>query len=51
MAKKKIEISGNDYAAVEKTIVEIPISPITEHFNIGDLNTLRDKINEIIKKL
>lgn len=27
-----------------------PIEPITEHFAIGDLNTLRDKINEIIAR-
>lgn len=28
-----------------------PILPITEQFGNGDLNTLRDKINEIIGKL
>lgn len=28
-----------------------PILPITEHFGNGDLNILRDKINEIIGRV
>lgn len=45
MAKKK-ETTEEKVEEVKPTI-----SPLTEQFNIADLNTLRDKINEIIKEL
>ncbi len=47
MAKKKEEVK------IEEKIVETPVEqpkilPITQEFGNGDLNILRDKINEII---
>lgn len=48
MAKKKQEVIEEVTESVETPKEEI--LPITETFGSGDLNTLRDKINEIISK-
>lgn len=47
MAKKKEII---EEVLVSDETCECGIEPITELFGNGDLNTLRDKINEIIAK-
>ena len=55
MAKKKVEVEeeltlpneGCGSCEVQKPT----ILPITQVFGNGDMNTLRDKINEIIKSL
>lgn len=42
MVKKQVE------EVVEVKEEKVSISPITQEFGNGDMNTLRDKINEII---
>lgn len=50
MARPKKIIQEEILVAVgEQRNLKQTIHPLTEHFNIGDLNTLRDKLNEIIK--
>lgn len=45
----KVEETGSP--TVVKSIVIEKILPITQEFGNGDMNALRDKINEIIKSL
>ena len=52
MAKKKEIIETVVEIAVDSVGVQdvVKILPITQEFGNGDLNTLRDKINEIINR-
>jgi hypothetical protein len=35
---------------IAQEVVVAPIAPLTQEFSNGDMNTLRDKINEIIQR-
>jgi predicted membrane protein len=56
MRKKKI-VESEEPKEVKEEVMEIHVSsgwvgciePLTQEFGNGDLNVLRDKINEIIK--
>lgn len=54
MTKKKTLIDAVEEMAdnlLEQMVLEKKIVPITETFSNGDMNILRDKINEIIAKI
>ena len=52
MAKKKIEtkVEKIEKACECPEVTKVTISPLTADFGREDLNTLRDKINEIINR-
>jgi len=49
MAKKEVKVEENVVFAVEAVEVK-NILPITDLFGNGELNVLKDKINEIIAR-
>jgi hypothetical protein len=51
--KKEVEeeVTPEVVEVVETPVVAPKVSPITESFGSGDMNTLKNKINEIIKCL
>ncbi len=49
MAKKKV-IEEEEVSQCPSAWVMEEIAPLTQEFGNGDLNTLRDKINEIIAR-
>lgn len=52
--KKVVKFSEEELAEKDikvESVVKITITPITQEFGNGDLNILRDKINEIIRTI
>ena len=47
--KKKKEIVS-EVTSSKDVIIPAKITPLTQEFGNGDLNTLRDKINELIAR-
>jgi hypothetical protein len=46
--KKEVEVVEEPQGVQEPVAVVPKVSPITESFGSGDMNTLKNKINEII---
>lgn len=47
MAKKEVK---TEEITIEAPVADTSVQPLTQEFGNGDLNALRDKINEIITR-